>query len=476
MEHGRKGKAIFSRRCEKERKNFMCRQFSEGCDVVDGQRFLQCSRTQGDTSVSDVPSDELMCNAFSTDEIDGVHSDVIESSKDETSENSCLRAASGARESKQNTSHKYPFSYRDGLAVTLSSGFFLFDIISDVTLAETYFIHGRMWECAATSFFIIFPAIFTSILSIVWFCQDRESERISAKWICKMFFSILPTAPLVRNFQYVYHGVCSRHGRDGDQDGHYNEMLYEDRDASMIRMFDAFLESAPQLVLQIYVTFTEKEIDNDPHIRIIRTVAMFASWAAVSWSVTSYYNALRKSLDAEVKDSIESKSESRCSIQREGSIRGSIGYCAYRAYEIGPRIVAIAMFASQFTYFVFAFFIFHWTAMLIWLTCYQKVDFYERWRDNFLFVFVVGFVQIFAFINVGEGSSRFRAIFYYVIFYIENAVFLTLWVLCPSGLAPWTFYVGCAVVPAGFMLHIVFQLLFYVMCHPKDIKNCACCC
>ena len=40
-------------------------------------------------------------------------------------------------------------------------------------------------------------------------------------------------------------------------------MLYEDRDASMIRMFDAFLESAPQLVLQLYVTITESETEKD---------------------------------------------------------------------------------------------------------------------------------------------------------------------------------------------------------------------
>ena len=36
-------------------------------------------------------------------------------------------------------------------------------------------------------------------------------------------------------------------------------MIFTDRDASLLRMFDAFVESAPQLVLQIYLILKEQE-------------------------------------------------------------------------------------------------------------------------------------------------------------------------------------------------------------------------
>ena len=36
-------------------------------------------------------------------------------------------------------------------------------------------------------------------------------------------------------------------------------MIDADRDASFLRMFDAFIESAPQLVLQIYLILKEQE-------------------------------------------------------------------------------------------------------------------------------------------------------------------------------------------------------------------------
>ena len=36
-------------------------------------------------------------------------------------------------------------------------------------------------------------------------------------------------------------------------------MIFTDRDASLLRMFHAFIESAPQLVLQIYLILKEQE-------------------------------------------------------------------------------------------------------------------------------------------------------------------------------------------------------------------------
>lgn len=38
-------------------------------------------------------------------------------------------------------------------------------------------------------------------------------------------------------------------------------MLHEDTDAGMMRMLEAFLESAPQLVLQMYIILTETPDD-----------------------------------------------------------------------------------------------------------------------------------------------------------------------------------------------------------------------
>ena len=40
---------------------------------------------------------------------------------------------------------------------------------------------------------------------------------------------------------------------------YYTLMVYEDADATLLRLFESFMESAPQLVLQIYILI------KDPH-------------------------------------------------------------------------------------------------------------------------------------------------------------------------------------------------------------------
>ena len=94
----------------------------------------------------------------------------------------------------------YPFSYLIGVLTVLSSLLLVVDIFTDALLAEEYFIHGRYWEFAATTFFIVFPAIFTTALSVIFFCQEEEKcmHFCECGWILTFVFSVLPIAPILR--------------------------------------------------------------------------------------------------------------------------------------------------------------------------------------------------------------------------------------------------------------------------------------
>lgn len=51
---------------------------------------------------------------------------------------------------------------------------------------------------------------------------------------------------------------------------YYTLMVYEDADATLLRLFECFMESAPQLVLQIYILIKDPHairlMDNDNKI------------------------------------------------------------------------------------------------------------------------------------------------------------------------------------------------------------------
>lgn len=66
-----------------------------------------------------------------------------------------------------------------------------------------------------------------------------------------------------RHSEFIYHGIKSKSGSDATEKErkkkwhHYKQMLYEDTDAGLVRMFECFLEAAPQLVLQLFILFRE---------------------------------------------------------------------------------------------------------------------------------------------------------------------------------------------------------------------------
>lgn len=67
-----------------------------------------------------------------------------------------------------------------------------------------------------------------------------------------------------RNIEYMYHGMKTRSVKSSELDirYHYRQMKYEDTDAAMLTMFEAFLESAPQLILQMYIILTDTHDDS----------------------------------------------------------------------------------------------------------------------------------------------------------------------------------------------------------------------
>lgn len=61
-----------------------------------------------------------------------------------------------------------------------------------------------------------------------------------------------------RYINYAIHGYKSKQ-KENNEFYHYIEMIFTDLDASLLRMFEAFIESAPQLVLQICLILRELE-------------------------------------------------------------------------------------------------------------------------------------------------------------------------------------------------------------------------
>ena len=87
---------------------------------------------------------------------------------------------------------------------------------------------------------------------------------------------------------------------------YYTLMVYEESDAALLRLFECFMESAPQLVLQIYillvdphaVQLNERTIVDDQWVDpILKTsilcASVLASLISLAWALVVYHRSLR---------------------------------------------------------------------------------------------------------------------------------------------------------------------------------------
>lgn len=88
---------------------------------------------------------------------------------------------------------------------------------------------------------------------------------------------------------------------------------------------------------------------------------------------------------------------------------------------------------------------------------------------EFCFRVMAAFVHIFCFFNLLEGHTRLRCFVYYLFVYLQNAVLILTWNILASTLGHGGWYAtpAVAMVLGGFFLGILFEITYYLWCHPN---------
>ena len=191
---------------------------------------------------------------------------------------------------------------------------------------------------------------------------------------------------------------------------------------------------------------------------VIRGAAIISSWLSLSWSLVAYQNALRYS--HEDKENMK--------------IPGMIFYFLWRACEIGPRVIALGLFWSQFKYLAFIVLGAHWVFMSSWLFC-QKTRFHQNRCEEKFFNIICGYVLIFCFLNVRDGRTRYRMLVFYFILYLENWSMMGFWFYFTDDKSEWFYLPAFFVVSLSVFAHLFFQLLYYGCFHPLGAGKIPCC-
>lgn len=150
------------------------------------------------------------------------------------------------------------FSLWDAASLMFSISSYFLDLITDIAVACFHYLNNDYWYCALTLAFVMLPNLVTTSISLRWYIVDSKlegSEPISkSQWLLRFFFHVFQIGPVLRYYESLKFGMKFRETKDPvERRKIYMRMVYEDADATMLRLFESFMESAPQLMLQMYI-------------------------------------------------------------------------------------------------------------------------------------------------------------------------------------------------------------------------------
>uniref|UniRef100_A0A3B3Z312 XK-related protein n=1 Tax=Poecilia mexicana TaxID=48701 RepID=A0A3B3Z312_9TELE len=386
-----------------------------------------------------------------------------------------------------------PYTLLDCCWVLCALLVFFSDGATDLWLAADYYLRGDYWWFGLTLVFVVVPSAVVQVLSFRWFVYDysdlsagdstlstKDSDQhggnapaVNAANVTPVYASSGPPAAAVRVgsprrccticmwvFQTVLHvlqlgqvwryvhalylGAQSRWHRNGPRRHFHWRLMFESADITMLRLLEAFLKSAPQLVLQLSIMI------HGNGVLPLQGLSASASLVSLAWMIASYQKVLRDSRDDKLPM----------------SYKAVIAQMLWHFFTIGARTVAFALFASVFQLYFGIFIVSHWCVMTFWII-QGETDFCMSKWEEIIYNMVVGIIYIFCWFNVKEGPSRFRMALYYSVTLAENVALTAAWYTYrgPQTSDSSALVVVC-LVACSFALGTFFMLVYYCWLHP----------
>ncbi|PIK35948.1 hypothetical protein BSL78_27223 [Apostichopus japonicus] len=272
-----------------------------------------------------------------------------------------------------------------------------------------------------------------------WYQMDEDLSR--TKWIAHC----LQLGPLYRYVIVLQTGMTAKKSRDPLD---FDLLYHQQSDVCMLRLFESFMESAPQVVLQLYIMVATNEEN------FFTGISATVSLVSLCWAIAVYSRIHRR-----VRED-----------KKVVSWPGVLLQAVWRIGMISSRVVALVLFATVFKAYVFLVITIHWFVMAVWVFL-QNTDFCSSWFEERLFNAVIAVVYIFCFFNLKEGTSRYRVFIFYSVIFVENVFCLILWNFSAVRKGIYT-EIGFTIVFGGFFVGVTSMVLYYRYLHPHSSVGC----
>lgn len=325
-------------------------------------------------------------------------------------------------------------------------------VIMNIKLALDYYQNGNVNCFIWTSASIIIPTIVTTLIHATMCLQDRDLNNETLK---------VPWNTLLWSFLFRYLGVlklairCKKAESNYDMDSQkklYKLKIREESDVAFIRIFDCFLEAAPQKILQITIvlSFPDK-------ISPLQTFVICGYFGTMAWCISDYHRCNRYAQIDKLK------------METNGFV---LQLCWHFSVSVS-RILCLSLVASLFPLWTLFSCIMHSVFFGILTYIVDHPQFCIVSLGKFLFCMILGFVYLFTYIMPKDGRTKNKYIIYYTLNSLENIACVALFIIYSSESMSSSvlFYPLCILSIAFYYVGIICMILYYTRFHPKIIAR-----
>ncbi|XP_006883700.1 PREDICTED: XK-related protein 8 [Elephantulus edwardii] len=334
---------------------------------------------------------------------------------------------------------------RDLVLGVLGTAAFLLDLGTDVWAAVQYGFSGRYLWATLVLALLLGASIVLQGFSWIWLRADPADLHTSQPSPrCLALLHILQLGYLYRCVQGLQQGLLTwRQEVPSEFDLAYSDFL--SLDISMLRLFETFLETTPQLTLVLAIVLQSGRAE------YYQWVGICMSFLAISWALLDYHRALRTCLASKPLPGLGS----------------SVIYFLWNLLLLWPRVLAVALFSALFPRYVALHFLGLWLVLLLWVWL-QGTDFMPGPCSEWLYRATVATILYFSWFNVAEGRTRGRATIHLVFLLSDSCLLVAAWAMHSTWLPSRILLQRLLFVGAGsFLLGLVLRLVYYHWLHPS---------
>ncbi|NXG15904.1 XKR9 protein, partial [Grallaria varia] len=328
---------------------------------------------------------------------------------------------------------------------------YIVDIGVDFWIASKYFCQGQYSGSILILCFRGLSSLITQRFSYEWFKNDWEvTDTGKLKWI--FLIHLFQCGIFVRYWFALKYGCQAAFKQKSSGDAPetdpsnfiQKQAIDVVTDINMLRVFKTFLETTPQLFVQIYILMKHGKTD------CYQYAAIFMSFCGISSSVVDYQTSLRKALPD--KDEFRGPSK--------------FMYFFYKMLTITSWVLSISLITLLSVRISVILLIFLWVCGFTW-TLKQHTTFCKSKKMEYLYRIIVGIILIFTFFNIKGRRTKVSISIYYATHTVVILGILFVYMFWKPAIIKEIYFTVVSIFTiSSLVLGIIFLVVYYRHFHP----------